>query len=979
VKIKRLVIEGFGPYKDEQSVDFEAFDADGIFLITGKTGAGKSSILDAICYALYNAVPRYEGAQPKLRSDHCAPEDPTRVELVFSVGDAEYRVERTPEYEKPKQRGVGLTTTSATAFLYRRSGDEWEGIASKPGEVGKELDRIVGLTKDQFLQVILLAQNRFQQFLRAGNDERQGVLRSLFGTTRFLRLEESLLATRKQLETELESASVRLAQLASIVAGTLRLEVPQDVAAGWFSDRLAEIEHAVATAERAATDADAAFTLIDAEYKRRAIQVERQLRRDGAKAKLAELASQETAIVASRAGATAAARAATAWPYVEARRAASASAESAQAAELHARTAYCDSAATAELVAARIDELTRQIGALEEVLREELGLPGLELKLAEAERLQAESVLHYSEQATLTVELPAQIAAQEAELTAAKVGAARQAEAEAALARAKAVLEAAESATSLALSVATSEARLLAATRSNSEAAMALTELTERRLAGHAAELAGALVDGEPCSVCGSTTHPLPASSQSQPVGAADVERARADAAKRTREMDAARKANDELQLAFAEATVRTSGLGVADAQTAVDAAKLQQGEATAAHRRAEELEVDILALRQAMVASDQKLLELAERREKTQLDVGHATTLLASSGKRIAVHLGEFPSIAERDESLRGELLLAIALRDAISEFAARSAELGTAAAALELQLAEHGFADEGAVSEARMSRTELRALEESIRVHEQSTATAQATLAEPGIVDLPSETLTLDEAALAAARAARDTAIAERSSLTERRTEVRRATDVAILEFDQSAALQTQFNDVRELAAVVHGDEPNTMRMKLETYVLAAQLEEIVAAANARLKVMTGGRFTLEHDDSLQYRRVQSGLGLAILDEHTGRSRATHSLSGGETFLASLALALGLAEVVTNQAGGITLDTLFIDEGFGSLDADTLEIAMSTLDSLRAGGRTIGLISHVDSMKEQITARLHVEVNSRGDSRVVALVPTI
>jgi exonuclease SbcC len=174
--------------------------------------------------------------------------------------------------------------------------------------------------------------------------------------------------------------------------------------------------------------------------------------------------------------------------------------------------------------------------------------------------------------------------------------------------------------------------------------------------------------------------------------------------------------------------------------------------------------------------------------------------------------------------------------------------------------------------------------------------------------------------------------------------------------------------------LADAVHGDEPNTKRMRLENYVLAAQLEEIVAAANTRLRTMTSGRYSLEHDDSLAFGGARSGLGLAIRDEYTGRARATHSLSGGETFLASLALALGLAEVVTGQAGGITLDTLFVDEGFGSLDSETLETAMSTLDTLRAGGRTIGLISHVDSMKEQIPAALRISVTDSGYSRIEA-----
>jgi DNA repair protein SbcC/Rad50 len=154
----------------------------------------------------------------------------------------------------------------------------------------------------------------------------------------------------------------------------------------------------------------------------------------------------------------------------------------------------------------------------------------------------------------------------------------------------------------------------------------------------------------------------------------------------------------------------------------------------------------------------------------------------------------------------------------------------------------------------------------------------------------------------------------------------------------------------------------------MRLESFVLAAELEEIVAAANARLAQMSGGRYLLEHSDERAARGAQSGLGLAILDQHTGVARPTQSLSGGETFLASLALALGLAEVVTGRAGGITLDTLFIDEGFGSLDSETLEIAMDTLDALRAGGRTIGLISHVEAMREQIPARLQVDVADGG-----------
>ena len=159
----------------------------------------------------------------------------------------------------------------------------------------------------------------------------------------------------------------------------------------------------------------------------------------------------------------------------------------------------------------------------------------------------------------------------------------------------------------------------------------------------------------------------------------------------------------------------------------------------------------------------------------------------------------------------------------------------------------------------------------------------------------------------------------------------------------------------------------------------MLAARLEQIVAAANARLTVMTDGRFSLQHDDSIGYRNVRSGLGLVVLDEYTGSLRPTASLSGGETFLASLALALGLAEVVSAEAGGVHLDTLFVDEGFGSLDRTTLDTAMETLDSLRAGGRTVGLISHVEAMQEDIPAGLHVERLDDGSSAVRPRIPAL
>ncbi|MGA7148768.1 MAG: SMC family ATPase, partial [Microbacterium sp.] len=206
MRLHRLELEGFGPFRERQIVDFDAFADDGIFLIAGRTGAGKSSVLDGVSFALYGGVPRYDGAERRLRSDHCAPEDPTRVSIEFSAGGRRFRVTRSPEYERPKQRGTGMTTEPHRAQLDELVGAQWIGLAARPVDVARELDEILGLSQQQFLQVILLAQNRFAEFLLAKNDERQRLLRRLFGTRTYEAYQAAFDQRRRQAERELSAA-----------------------------------------------------------------------------------------------------------------------------------------------------------------------------------------------------------------------------------------------------------------------------------------------------------------------------------------------------------------------------------------------------------------------------------------------------------------------------------------------------------------------------------------------------------------------------------------------------------------------------------------------------------------------------------------------------------------------------------------------------------------------------------------------------
>ncbi|MET1052225.1 MAG: SMC family ATPase [Mycetocola sp.] len=1004
MKIQRLSVAGFGPYKDEQFVDFERFDDDGIFLITGKTGAGKSSLLDAICFALYGSVPRYDGTQPKLRSHFCAPGDPTVVDLEFSVHGVSYRVRRSPEYERPKARGEGTTLQKTTAELFVLRDGDWQGLAARPVDVARELDEILGLTKDQFLQVILLAQNRFQEFLLARNDDRQAVLRTLFGTRRFEQVELELIERRKALGAALESTADTVRGSAERAASLADIDAPAAPDLDWFDTVLVDLSVSHEAAAQAATVADAEFTAADAEH--RAIQDARrlQLRRESARALLDTFETQTDSIDADRVVLAHATRAASVWAHVAGARRAAAALADAVAAEADRRDRYLavidldgsgesgsgesgsvDSgsvhpgspdAASADTIATVVDDLTRRLGTLEQAGDDEAALPGLR---ADVERLERELERRQSavgEAEQLIATLPQELDDVAEALSAARVAAAGVAQAKDRVAR----LDAARAAAKLAVTL---DRRLIEARFAEKDASTALTAATAaqdalfaRRLSGYAAELATDLTDGVPCSVCGSPEHPHPAEPDDAQVTERDIDEARTAVETRRRDLDAASAAAAGLVSALAEAKATAQNRSIDELEAELIDATTAQLDMLAAADVAAECEQTQSELRTALENATPLLTQLRSDAAATAETLATARGSLAAATERVQAARGSFATVGDRVTHLQTQLDAAKGLLSAAAETRVRAAAAGDARTVLESQLSDNGFDSESEVESSRRSSAEIAALDGRIREFDQSVSTARATLAEPELAGLPVEPVDPAPAAerLAAAADARDRALQAAHLLADRVTQLSAVVTRVHADHDASTRLRGEFDRLRALSSAVQGNEPNTKRMRLETYVLAAQLEEIVAAANTRLRTMTGGRYTLQHDDSVQYRNTRSGLGLAILDEHTGRARATHSLSGGETFLASLALALGLAEVVTNQAGGITLDTLFIDEGFGSLDGETLEIAMSTLDSLRSGGRTIGLISHVDAMKEQIPAKLRVTVTASGSSRVDA-----
>ena len=1010
MKITRLRMAGFGPYRTEQVIDFTSFDDDGIFLITGKTGAGKSSILDAICYALYDQVPRYDQRAAQLRSDHCEPTDPTFVELEFTLADHLHRVHRTPKFERPKQRGDGMAISQPTAQLSRADGDDWRVVAVGQRDVGVEIARILPIRADQFLQVILLAQNRFQQFLLAKTDERRAVLRTLFGTDRFERLETGLTERHRALTLQVQGITQRIDVIAT-AAQTLvtnadseadadadadndadadadasreaKAETPDVASLEWFSALMIGL---AARRERASTVAQEAAELLagaSADHRSAEHTRARQERRRAASDRLASFEASAAEIAASRVELEAAARALRAWPFVESTSAARrllVEADQSAAVAMAAWSARSDTGEdvvdhpTLDRLLDMVDAWLAERGSLSDVLVDEHRLIALEQHSTKLDAAEAEALERVEQHRSRLAAVPAELDAiarqiEECAATAALLEPARATEAR--------VAQAVVAAHTVERVEVLHAAALLSQKRASSAgvgAAVAYDTLLDRRLSGHAAELAGALVAGEACAVCGSTTHPLPAESDAAPVTEADIGEA---STARIDTQAAVAGADAEVQRLAAELERARGSAGDTPLTVLLadyEQAKVHSSLATAALSTLSTLETQRSQLTADRTAIEARMVDLSTRLDAARRALGDHRAVVTAIRGRVASNLAGFASIEQRMSSLDIRLLTARTLAEAQDRAADALTALDVRTANLASQLAEIGFEGVADVERARRDQPEIAGLERRIRTHDDGVAAARSVLNERDMQDLPSDMVDLEytRIALESATAERDTATSTAHAIEARYGQLSAlVTDVTAL-ITTSRDLVTEHSQVRDLAELIAGKGSNTRRIRLETYVLAARLEQIILAANVRLDTMTGGRYSLELDDGRQHRDAETGLGLSIRDAHTGRARATHSLSGGETFLASLALALGLAEVVSNQAGGIALDTLFVDEGFGSLDSETLDIAMSTLDGLRAGGRTVGLISHVDSMKEQIPAKLHVSVSPTGGSRI-------
>ena len=1026
MRVHRLEIEAFGAFVEKQVVDVDTLSAQHLFLLHGETGAGKTTVLDALCFGLYGEVPGARNGAGHLRSDHAEPHVEPRVTVEVTVRGRRFRLSRSPKWLRPKKRGSGTTLENASVTLQEIVDGERVHLSSRIDETNQLMIDLIGLTPQQFCQVVLLPQGSFATFLRAKSDERRTLLQKIFSTRRFADIETWLVERRKEAARESERHHEAVRALLARLTEAADTSWPElwpanDVAHPAAAGDLAEYADELVEATRRVTD--------------RAVRV-----RDSAAIKTTSLREQHTSAVHLAGQAVRARRARTALEDLERRADELADAErrceSARraqpvvAARSHAARAAESAAGAARMAAeARVASLAplRIHGAADdgdveagpdnrghvEAARDRALHRRSEasaLVLVEEEAGEAESRAEHARRlcASLSAELArmddelAQLPQQRQAVAAVietlrpTVAAMPQLAVDATAARTR--LTAALEVVALRQEIAAAESRVLSLREAAADRRDELHACRERRFAGMASEIAMSLAVGADCPVCGSCDHPAPASH----AGVAETRAAE----------EAAQKAYEDASF---DQQVVEEGLAVlrsrqADAQRA--SAGLDEATARAEHDAAAGLLAEAETAARELVTQESLLAEIdAHLRDADSQAAAKREALSASTGtlREIEGHAGTarerltqamtgFERMVPADvpgapRASAGAAAWArwfsshstslAAYADALLQLATAELQRADAETRLSEALEQSGFDDTESAADAHLDGAEIDRLSAQLQQADRQRHTAESTLAEmPGEIDevLSGRRLLPDVADLAARLAAsekeHDAAHASAEAALRRRTRVEQLAGSLRSDVAAWTPLRERHAIIAQLAATAEGKgADNPLQMRLSAYVLASRLSQVVAAANDRLASMAEQRYELEHTAFKGVGDRRGGLSLQVVDAWTGESRDPATLSGGETFVVALALALGLADVVTAEAGGAEIETLFVDEGFGSLDPHTLDRVMDCLDDLRSGGRSVGVVSHVAELRDRIPDQLHIIKTPNGSQVQMAL----
>lgn len=1018
----RLEICAFGPFAAKEVIDFSEIEGRQLLLIHGPTGSGKTTLLDAMCFALFGDTSGAEREGKQMRCDHAQPDCRTSVTYDFSLGERSYRVWRQPEQERPTKRGRGMTTESHKATLWERSReseeslpleDERRVLASGASKVTKMLGELFGFESEQFRQVVMLPQGQFRRLLVAESKEKEKILQQLFQTKRFVQLERALSEQASGLKRQFEDEQLRMAEILRQGGAENIEQLKQRLDAAHEAQRQAAgcLPKLHSQSERAA----AAWQVSQQQQKTREELQSAQAARE-------ELKEKEPQLEIWRQNRAAGLRAQPLVPHLEAAERQAAvtvqaerNAEQAvraqsevEATEGRARKQWLDQQAEepARLLArerlSRLRDMHQGVAQLERAVQalvgaqaeEKAAQQGVEESSAAEQRARAEverlRTAHEAAQ-KWAAQLPA------AELVLQKLSAT--VELRARLLRVERQLGEAARVDSQA------ESRRAAAELQLREQLLAQTVLQKAWQTGQAGVLAQHLQGGEACPVCGSAEHPRPAESGGRVPTEQELTAAR-DSVEVSREALESCRA----QCSLAAAGVRVASSQRVDLQEALGEALDEPSQRGAEHLQAAQEALEAaktakasLASRLAQLHNHQQQLatiegqqaQSAEALQRAGVKRGGAQALVhkleqdvpepyrlpgallregqavkteceaqetALEASRVALGRAEAARAAsgERVEQCRVAYRLAAAqAQESRQRFERGCTEAG---------FVKGGQVDQEAYVRARQCTASLPMLERNIAALDGALQAAETRLrlAQGAAQDIPQKSEgDPKQAADAAAEKLRLAGVEE----ALRRVDWERL--VALHKDHEAvhrgvAALEAEWTVVESVAGLASGKE--APKVSFQRFVLGALLDEVLLAASERLTRMSKGRYSLCRQSQSSHRGRAGGLDLEVLDTYTGVSRPVATLSGGESFLAALSLSLGLADVVQSYSGGIRLDTLFIDEGFGTLDTDALDLALDTLTEINAAGRLVGIISHVQELKNRIGTRLEILPSAAG-----------
>lgn len=1020
----KLTMTAFGPYRDRETVDFRQLEHHRLFVISGNTGAGKTSIFDAVCFALYGTASGEDRYDARMLRSHFADEDThTSVELEFAVGQRTYRVFRQLGHRK----GGNKTETGARTELYETTGGTEVPCTDRftVSDVNRKLEDILGLTKDQFGQIVMLPQGEFRKLLTSETENKEEILRRIFRTTLYRKLEDRLQQQSRELKETLKGAQTEQDIYVKQVAAALperedsalfRTLAQEYRSAPQVADGLAqEAVHYRREAEDAAlrkAEADRRQESKEAELRAALALNERFRELEAKRAQRESLRQRQDGIAAQERRLALAVRAAQLAPYEEQRLRAAADAErrrqayEAKLRELEAARAEAEQAAAQRQAEAarederrdalrelqRLGELAPAVQALDERQRETQRLAAEERALAEAAR-EAEAQLEALRRAKQTGAERLRALEQEAAALPERQEALRRMREQAKLL--KAMLE--------------DERRLqeYAGLEARWERELQTLRAEYERLEtiwieGQASLLAAHLHDGRPCPVCGSEQHPAKAVPSAELPSRELLQQRKEELLHVEREfvttrsqLAATRSGLDERRAGLAEYGPVPNDLQARYDELVREGSLLKQEV-----ERLERSSAQLPGLKREEQERDEQLERIA--REKEQAAARHRDVLVQLSAKqalleqeleRIPAELRSPDRLAERmnrlqSHSERLERAWKAAqerLQAAETRLAAEQAHAGQLARQREeaealklqaeerfaLELGQAGFADAADYARAKLSAEQREALQAELDAFRTAWAALERHIAELErelAGQTPADAAGLSEELAAVKRECELAAAAHQQSLRLAQ-EAERLGRLLTAAHERARELEAELARLLDVYQIMKGDNP--LKMSFERYILIEFLEQILHAANVRLRALSGGQFVLQRSDRLEKHNRQSGLGLDVYDAYTGQTRDVKTLSGGEKFNASLCLALGMTDVIQSHQGGVSIEMMFIDEGFGSLDEDALGKAIETLVDLQRSGRMIGVISHVQELKAAFPAVLEVRKTKEGYSR--------